>query len=134
MIPYVREFDFAYGRRDQVSPLIQRVIADNPGPFTFTGTGTYIVGKPEAGAAVAVNDPGPLDDAHLAALLAAVEGRTVSHVLVTHTHTAITRLWPAPSPLRPGRRFWRPNRRRVTPMPQASLTRMMTPTSRPMSS
>lgn len=86
MIPYVREFDFAYGRRDQVSPLIQRVIADNPGPFTFTGTGTYIVGKPEAGAAVAVIDPGPLDDAHLAALLAAVEGRTVSHVLVTHTH------------------------------------------------
>lgn len=86
MIPYVREFDFAYGRRDQVSPLIQRVIADNPGPFTFTGTGTYIVGRPEAGAAVAVIDPGPLDDAHLAALLAAVEGRTVSHVLVTHTH------------------------------------------------
>ncbi|QYC10893.1 MBL fold metallo-hydrolase [Brevundimonas nasdae] len=86
MIPYVRQFDFAYGRRDQVSPLIQRVIADNPGPFTFTGTGTYIVGKPEAGAAVAVIDPGPLDDAHLAALLAAVEGRTVSHVLVTHTH------------------------------------------------
>jgi glyoxylase-like metal-dependent hydrolase (beta-lactamase superfamily II) len=86
MIPYVREFDFAYGRRDQVSPLIQRVIADNPGPFTFTGTGTYIVGKPEAGAAVAVIDPGPLDDAHLAALLAAVEGRTVSQVLVTHTH------------------------------------------------
>ena len=42
MIPFVRQFDFAYGRRDQVSPLVQRVIADNPGPFTFTGTGTYI--------------------------------------------------------------------------------------------
>ena len=52
MIPFVREFDFAYGRRDQVSPLIQRVIANNPGPFTFTGTGTYVVGRPEAGSAV----------------------------------------------------------------------------------
>lgn len=86
MIPHVRQFDFAYGRRDQVSPLIQRVIADNPGPFTFTGTGTYIVGRPDADSAVAVIDPGPLDNAHLAALLAAVEGRSVSHVLVTHTH------------------------------------------------
>lgn len=86
MIPFVRAFDFARGRRDQVSPLIQRVICDNPGPFTFTGTGTYIVGRPDDGAAVAVIDPGPLDEAHLEALLAAVEGRTVSHVLVTHTH------------------------------------------------
>lgn len=86
MIPFVRAFDFAYGRRDQVSPLIQRVVARNPGPFTFTGTGTYIVGRPEAGSAVAVIDPGPLDEAHLAALLDAVEGRTVSNVLVTHTH------------------------------------------------
>lgn len=86
VIPYVRQFDFAYGRRVQASPLIQRVIADNPGPFTFTGTGTYIVGRPDAGAQVAVIDPGPLDDAHLAALLKAVEGRSVSHVLVTHTH------------------------------------------------
>ena len=86
MIPFVLDFDFAYGRRDQVSPLVHRVIAENPGPFTFTGTGTYIVGRPQAGATVAVIDPGPLDDSHLSALLAAIEGRTVSHVLVTHTH------------------------------------------------
>ncbi|MEN5145645.1 MBL fold metallo-hydrolase [Brevundimonas diminuta] len=86
MIPYVRQFDFVYGRRDQVSPLIQRVIADNPGPFTFTGTGTYIVGGQEAGANVAVIDPGPDDEAHLAALLEALDGRSVSHILVTHTH------------------------------------------------
>ncbi len=86
MIPFVREFDFEYGRRDQVSPLIQRVVANNPGPFTFTGTGTYIVGRDAPGAGVAVIDPGPLDEAHLGALMAAVEGRTVSHVLVTHTH------------------------------------------------
>ncbi len=86
MIPFVRDFDFAYGRRDQVSPLIQRVICENPGPFTFTGTGTYIVGHPDDGASVAVIDPGPIDDAHLEALLTAVQGRTVSHLLVTHTH------------------------------------------------
>jgi glyoxylase-like metal-dependent hydrolase (beta-lactamase superfamily II) len=86
MIPFVRSFDFAYGRRDQVSPLIQRVICENPGPFTFTGTGTYIVGRAEDGASVAVIDPGPQDDAHLEALLKAVEGRTISHILITHTH------------------------------------------------
>jgi glyoxylase-like metal-dependent hydrolase (beta-lactamase superfamily II) len=86
MIPFVRAFDFAYGRCDAVSPLIRRVIADNPGPFTFTGTGTYIIGRAAPGAGVAVIDPGPLDDGHLAALLKAVEGQTVSHILVTHTH------------------------------------------------
>jgi glyoxylase-like metal-dependent hydrolase (beta-lactamase superfamily II) len=86
MIPFVREFDFAYGRRDQVSAGIQRVLCENPGPFTFTGTGTYIVGRPDPGAPVAVIDPGPLDAAHLEALVAAVEGRWVSHILVTHTH------------------------------------------------
>jgi len=86
MIPFVSMPPFEYGRLDAVSPLIQRVIANNPGPFTFTGTGTYIVGRPGPGAGVAVIDPGPLDDAHLAALMAAVAGRRVSHVLVTHTH------------------------------------------------
>lgn len=86
MIPFVPMPAFEYGRSDAVSPLIRRVIANNPGPFTFTGTGTYVVGRGEAGAGVAVIDPGPLDETHLAALLAAVEGQTVSHVLVTHTH------------------------------------------------
>ena len=84
--PFVRQFDFTYGRRDQASLLIQRVVADNPGPFTFTGTGTYIVGRPDSEASVAVVDPGPLDDSHLEALLRAVSDRTVSHVFVTHTH------------------------------------------------
>ena len=82
MIPFVRDFDFEYGRCDRVSPLIRRVVAENPGPFTFMGTGTYIVGHGE----VAVIDPGPRDERHLQALLAAVEGERVSHVLVTHTH------------------------------------------------
>lgn len=86
MIPFVPAPAFEYGRADTVSPLIRRVIAANPGPFTYTGTGTYIVGRDELGAGVAVIDPGPPDDAHLAALLAAVAGQAVSHVLVTHTH------------------------------------------------
>ncbi len=86
MIPFVPMPAFEYGRTDAVSPLIRRVIANNPGPFTFTGTGTYVVGRGEPGAGVAVIDPGPLHETHLAALLAAVEGQTVSHVLVTHTH------------------------------------------------
>lgn len=86
MIPFVRDFDFAYGRCDRLSPMIRRVIANNPGPFTFTGTGTYIIGRDEPGAGVAVIDPGPLDEAHLAALVGAVRHQTVSHILVTHTH------------------------------------------------
>lgn len=86
MIPFVRALEVDYGRVDAVSPLIRRVTAANPGPFTFTGTGTYIVGRAGARAGVAVIDPGPPDEAHLAALLSAVEGQSVSHVLVTHTH------------------------------------------------
>ena len=81
---FIKSFDFSYGRNDRVSARVERVIANNPGPFTFTGTGTYIVG---AGGAVAVIDPGPADEAHLSALLAAIGHRTVSHILVTHTHS-----------------------------------------------
>ena len=82
MIPYVREFEFAYGRPDRLSPLVRRVIAPNPGPFTFKGTGTYIVGHGE----VAVIDPGPDVPEHLEALLAALQGERVAAILVTHTH------------------------------------------------
>ena len=82
MIPYVREMAFEYGRPDQVSPLITRVVANNPGPFTYLGTGTYLVGDRP----LAVIDPGPLLDSHLAALTRAIEGRPVSHIFTTHTH------------------------------------------------
>ena len=83
MIPYVREIKFDYGACDQVSPLIRRVVANNPGPFTYLGTGTYIVGKGE----VAVIDPGPDLPEHLDALMAALEAETVTHILVTHHHS-----------------------------------------------
>jgi hydroxyacylglutathione hydrolase len=61
---------------------LRRVTARNPGPFTFHGTNSYIVGEGK----VAIVDPGPDDDAHIAALLAASTGETVTHILVTHTH------------------------------------------------
>lgn len=82
MIPYVRDIDIEYGRCDVVSPLIRRVTANNPGPFTYRGTGTYIVGHGE----VAVIDPGPDLPEHLTAILAAISGERVSHILVTHHH------------------------------------------------
>lgn len=82
-IPFVREIEFEYGRVDQVSPLIRRVIANNPGPFTYTGTGVFIVGSGE----VAVIDPGPDLPEHFDALKRALEGETVTHVLVTHGHS-----------------------------------------------
>lgn len=82
MIPFVRELEFEYGRCDRVSPLIRRVIARNPGPFTYTGTGVYIVGRGE----VAVIDPGPDQPEHFEALKAALDGERVTHVLVTHHH------------------------------------------------
>ncbi len=65
-----------------LSPLTRRLIAGNASAFTFTGTCSYIVGEGE----VAIIDPGPADEAHLAALLAAVAGERVSHIVVTHTH------------------------------------------------
>jgi glyoxylase-like metal-dependent hydrolase (beta-lactamase superfamily II) len=67
----------------RLSPLVSRLLAPNPGPFTFKGTGVYIVG---AGARVAVIDPGPLLPDHIEALKRAIGPRQVSHILVTHTH------------------------------------------------
>lgn len=72
----------AYGRVERIAPGIRRVLAHNPSPFTYNGTGTYIVGDGE----VAVIDPGPDDDAHLDALLTGLAGERVSVILVTHTH------------------------------------------------
>ena len=83
-IPFVKDVAFDYGRPDRLSPLIRRVICNNPGPFTFTGSGTYIIGPDEG--PLAVIDPGPDDPAHLAALLEAAGGARVSYVLITHTH------------------------------------------------
>ncbi|MBA3066884.1 MAG: MBL fold metallo-hydrolase [Hyphomonas sp.] len=82
-IPYVRGIEFEYGRVDRISPLVRRVIANNPGPFTYVGTGVYIVGEGD----VAVIDPGPLRADHFEALKAALKGERVTHVLVSHGHS-----------------------------------------------
>lgn len=82
-IPFIRIFEAPYGKEVRLSPLVSRVLAQNPGPFTFKGTGVYIVG----GRDVAVIDPGPLLDAHLDALKRALSGRRVTHILITHTHS-----------------------------------------------
>ncbi len=74
-----------YGVTEQVSPLVRRVMAENPSVFTYYGTGTFIVGPPEGGT-VAIIDPGPDEDDHIEALLKAVDGQKVSHLLITHTH------------------------------------------------
>lgn len=83
-IPFVSLEAPQYGESVGVSPLIRRVIADNPSKFTYHGTGTYIVG---AGTDVAVIDPGPRLDAHRDALWRALDGRRVTAILVTHCHS-----------------------------------------------
>jgi glyoxylase-like metal-dependent hydrolase (beta-lactamase superfamily II) len=81
-LTFNRELKFTYGRVSVLTPMIRRVVAQNPNAFTFKGTGTYIIGRGE----VAVIDPGPLDEEHVAALLHALKGETVTHILITHTH------------------------------------------------
>lgn len=81
-IPFVRELEFEYEKPAQVSPLIRRIVANNPGPFTYFGTGVYVVGQGE----VAVIDPGPDMPSHIEALLDALKGETITHIFVTHGH------------------------------------------------
>lgn len=81
-LKFRRDFDAEYAVIETVSPLIRRIVARNPGPFTYKGTGTYIVGHGE----VAIIDPGPDLAEHIDAQLKALSGETVSHIVVTHTH------------------------------------------------
>jgi glyoxylase-like metal-dependent hydrolase (beta-lactamase superfamily II) len=92
-IPFRRNFAFEYGKAERLSPLIRRVVARNASPFTFKGTGTYIIGNGR----VAVIDPGPLLQDHVDALLKALDGETVTHIIITHTHNDHS---PAAAPLK----------------------------------
>ncbi|MBY4629241.1 MBL fold metallo-hydrolase [Rhizobium croatiense] len=75
-------FEPAYGQAVPVVSGVERITVNNPGPFTFFGTNSYIVGS----SSVAVIDPGPEDEAHYQALMAALAGRAVTHIFVSHTH------------------------------------------------
>lgn len=76
-------FDPPTGVPQELAPLLRRVLAPNPSPMTFRGTNTYLLGDRQ----IAVIDPGPLNDTHLQALLAAVgPGQEISHIFVTHSH------------------------------------------------
>jgi glyoxylase-like metal-dependent hydrolase (beta-lactamase superfamily II) len=81
-IPFNRNFPLEPGVVEEVRPGVRRVLCDNPGPFTFSGTVSYILGSGK----VAIIDPGPDNEAHAKALLDAVRGETVTHIFVTHTH------------------------------------------------
>jgi len=92
-IPFVKKIEFEYGVMQQVATGIRRVIANNPGPFTYTGTGTYVIGTGE----VAVIDPGPNLPEHVEAILKGLGGERVTHILITHTHSDHS---PAAAPLK----------------------------------
>jgi len=72
----------AQPRLEQIAPGVRRVLAPNPGPFTYSGTQTYIVGERR----LAVIDPGPDDPAHLDLLLRAIGDARVEAILITHNH------------------------------------------------
>jgi glyoxylase-like metal-dependent hydrolase (beta-lactamase superfamily II) len=81
-LPLDREFPAVAEECAAVSPLVRRIVAGNPGPFTFKGTCSYVVGQGQ----VAIIDPGPDLPEHVEALLAAVCHETVTHIVVSHTH------------------------------------------------
>lgn len=76
----VMEFDYGVPRR--LAPGVVRLVANNPSPYTFKGTNTYLLGEKS----LAVIDPGPVDSAHCASVLKAAAGRPITHILITHTH------------------------------------------------
>src|SRR6476646_6082664 len=92
-IPFIRSFEPDYGKLVRATPLISRIVANNPSPFTFKGTGVYIVGDKD----VAVIDPGPDSPEHIEALKRALAGKRVTHILVTHCHSDHS---PAAKPLK----------------------------------
>src|SRR5689334_1054976 len=70
------------GRVEEIAPGLRRLVAPNPGPFTQSGTCSYIVGR----GAVAIVDPGPDHEQHRGRLIDATAGERVAAILVTHTH------------------------------------------------
>lgn len=77
------DFEPHYGELVEVSPLLRRIVCNNPSLFTLHGTSTYVIGRGD----VAVVDPGPNDPTHIEALLRALGDEVVSKILITHTHS-----------------------------------------------
>ncbi len=82
-IPFRKEMNFEYGVPSELAPGLVRLVANNPGPFTFKGTNTYLLGH---GRDLALIDPGPEDDAHFEAIMRAAEGKRIASIIITHTH------------------------------------------------
>lgn len=82
-LPFRKEIDFAYGAPKELAPGLMRIVANNPSPFTYKGTNTYILGQ---GATRMLVDPGPADPDHLEAILAALGSARLTHIILTHTH------------------------------------------------
>jgi glyoxylase-like metal-dependent hydrolase (beta-lactamase superfamily II) len=81
-LAFNRNVDVDYGVAELIAPDVRRIVANNPGPYTFLGTNTYIVGS----GSVAVIDPGPADKVHLQAMADAIKGERLTHILITHSH------------------------------------------------
>ncbi|MBX2835453.1 MAG: MBL fold metallo-hydrolase [Gammaproteobacteria bacterium] len=81
-IPFSKDHRQNYGELEKIGPDLRRILANNPSPYTYTGTNTYVVGS----GSVAVIDPGPNDVEHCNALLTSLGDETVSHIVVTHSH------------------------------------------------
>jgi glyoxylase-like metal-dependent hydrolase (beta-lactamase superfamily II) len=91
-LPFKKTMIFAYGEPRELAPGVVRIVANNPNHFTYKGTNTYLVG---IGDRLALIDPGPEDPAHLKAILDTIGRRTISHVVITHTHRDHTDGMPA---------------------------------------
>lgn len=81
-LAFNRSQDVDYGVAQEVAPDVRRIVANNPGPYTFLGTNSYVVGSGE----VSVIDPGPADQSHLEAIADAIKGERLAYILVTHSH------------------------------------------------
>ena len=77
-LPFRQEMTFDYEVPRVLAPNIRRIVADNPSDLTYKGTNTYLIGEGE----VAVIDPGPDLPKHIDAILAAVSGARISHILI----------------------------------------------------
>lgn len=75
-------FEPRHGEAVELAPQLKRIVCRNPSPFTFHGTNTYLLGEDR----LAIIDPGPEDKTHYEALMHAIGGRSVSHIIVTHSH------------------------------------------------